>query len=356
MAIGGYQLPSPRAIDPPIGEFQLAQKTSNPDAYMMRLMGQTSLAQDDYDRELGAQHQFALQQMMAQQMDERQKNAIALSARPGGSELLADPGNALGQSLSGNPGALTNLARAGATAQGNINFKNAMEGANFGSQAGVTLPADSYTGMTGLKGFQDTTPRAVTVEQIRAAGNLAAAQARASGVAAPSVSVSVTDPTTQLPMTVRYPGKMTPQQVQQDLRNRGVLNVDTPPPPLALPNAGGGRTSLTPNPGALPPAPKDDGSAGDILSTVPGVADATSGNTSAPPPQATSAAPNNAAAGTAKLQELVNANLGRMPAPVQKDIRAAASKNGGQPVVGVDTDGKPYALGASGQKYKDPSN
>ena len=342
MAVGTYQLPSPRAVEPPLGEYTLAAKTSNPDAMYLGLQTQLGLAQHDYDSQVAAQHEFAIQQMMANQRDEQQKNAISILKEPGGGSFLAS-GNPLGLSLGGSPGAMTNLAQAGDTAQGAKNFQATMTGLNQGSQGGYQLAPGSALppGLPAGTNLTNLSPALVQAAKIRAAAEVQSAGIRAAGGAGagPTVSVQGTSPGTQLPMSVRYPKNWTQQQIDDDLvKNRGGASVGQPPPPLALPGPGGA-TSLQPNTTGLPPAPQD-------TDNPP----PPSKQTSALPPAATQQS--NATAGTAALQQSVNANLGRMPAAVQTDIRGAAAKNGGQPVVGVDTDGKPYALGASGQKYK----
>ncbi len=336
MAVGTYQLPSPRAIDPPAGEFQLAGRSSNPDAFLLRFMGQRDLAQDDYGRELAAQHAFVVQQMMANVRNEQQARAIDLAKLPGGGGLLASEGNPLGASLSSDPGVLTNLAVAGDTAQGAKNWQAAATGLNQASQGGyqlqpgAPLPPGTPEGMS-LTNLGPALKQAAT---IRAGAERDVAAIKAANTGGPSVSVAGRDPTTGEPLTVHYPGKWTQQQISNDLiNNRGATPIDKQPGNLALPGTGLNVTSL-------PPATLDEGA--DPLASVP-----TAANLGTP----TAANAQNAATGHAALQQSVNANLGKMPAAAQADIRAAAAKNGGQPVVGVDEQG-PYALGAKGQKYR----
>ena len=350
MAVSSYQLPSPRAVEPPLGEYTLAAKTSNPDAMYLGLQTQLGLAQHDYDSQVAAQHEFAIQQMMANQRDEQQKNAISILKEPGGGSFLAS-GNPLGMSLGGSPGAMTNLAQAGDTAQGAKNFQAAGTGLNQMSQGGYQLAPGSAP-PPGLPAGMTTTnlgPALTQAAKIRAAAEVQAAGIRAAGGAGSGVSTGLvgTDPVYGTPVTGRASPKATPQQIDDWYRTHGGVRMDQPPPPLALPGPGGA-TSLQPNTTGLPPAQQDTDNS--PLATVPAATAAATGKTSAPPPAATQQS--NATAGTAALQQSVNANLGRMPAAVQTDIRGAAAKNGGQPVVGIDTDGKPYALGASGQKYK----
>ena len=142
MAVGTYQLPSPRAVEPPIGEYQLAAKTSNPDAMYLGLQTQLGLAQHDYDSQVAAQHEFAIQTDDGQPEDEQQKNAISILKEPGGGSFLAS-GNPLGMSLGGSPGAMTNLAQAGDTAQGAKNWQAAATGLNQASQGGYQLAPGS---------------------------------------------------------------------------------------------------------------------------------------------------------------------------------------------------------------------
>ena len=66
MAIGTYQLPSPRAVEPPIGEISYAEKdVQSCHAMYLGLQTQLGLAQHDYDSQVAAQHEFAIRQMMA---------------------------------------------------------------------------------------------------------------------------------------------------------------------------------------------------------------------------------------------------------------------------------------------------
>ena len=347
MAVGTYQLPSPRAVEPPLGEYTLAAKTSNPDAMYLGLQTQLGLAQHDYDSQVAAQHEFAIRQMMANQRDEQQKNAISILKEPGGGSFLAS-GNPLGMSLGGSPGAMTNLAQAGDTAQGAKNFQVTMTGLNQGSQGGYQLAPGSALppGLPAGTNLTNLSPALVQAAKIRAAAEVQAAGIRAAGGAGagPTVSVQGTSPGTQLPMSVRYPKNWTQQQIDDDLvKNRGGAAVGQPPPPLALPGPGGA-TSLQPNTTGLPRAQQDTDT--DPLATVPAATAAATGKTSAPPPAATQQS--NATAGTAALQQQTLKMLPQLPPTVQADIRAKMATNNGMPVVGVDANG-PYVQGAKGQ-------
>ena len=160
---------------------QLAPKTSNPDAMYLGLQTQLGLAQHDYDSEVAAQHEFAIQQMMANQRDEQQKNAISLLKEPGGGSFLAS-GNPLGMSLGGSPGAMTNLAQAGDTAQGAKNFQAA-----YWIEPRITgrLSTSSWLALPpGLPAGTNLTnlgPAMVQAANINAAARLAAATIGAGG-------------------------------------------------------------------------------------------------------------------------------------------------------------------------------
>ena len=144
MAIGTYQLPSPRAIDASPAEIGMAEKAgvSNPLAMLSQYQGLREAQTAGYLQDVQQQHEFALQQLQRQMADEQQKNAISLIKEPGGAAFLAS-GSPLGMSLGGSPGAMTNLAQAGDTAQGAKNFQATMTGLNQGSQGGYQLAPGS---------------------------------------------------------------------------------------------------------------------------------------------------------------------------------------------------------------------
>jgi hypothetical protein len=260
MAVGTYQLPSPRAIDPPAGEFQLAGRSSNPDAFLLRFMGQRDLAQDDYGRELAAQHAFAVQQMMANINNEQQARGIDLAKLPGGGGVLASPGNALGASLSSDPGVLTNLAVAGDTAQGAKNFQATMTGLNQGSQGGFQpapgspLPPGIPAGMS----FTNLGPALVQKGIIDAAARRDAATISAGGKG-PSYSESYQYPPIPIAgggelVTSGSATKLRTDADAQAARARATARAEE----ILRNRSGNGATGLTPNP-VLPPAQQDTG-------------------------------------------------------------------------------------------------
>lgn len=345
MPLTGFQLPSPRAIEPSAGEFALAAKSSNPDAFLYRYMGQRDLAQGDYDRELQAQHAFALQQQQAQIRNELQSRAAEFAKLPGGGRFLADPGNPMGASLGASPGALTGLADAGERTQADIDYKNAMEGANAGSQAGINLPAGAYVGMTGLQGFQQGVPRAIQVANIGANAHLGAAQIAASAANLPTQSVtSPPDPNAGgVTTTTTWKGKagQTPEGAKDYLRGHGALpgGVGNPPP----------ATSLQPKgKPTLPPAQQDTSP----LSTVPEAAAQGEGATApTQQPAAASADAGHTKAVMDKTRQLIEQNKGTIPPQVYQDLQDGMKLHGGNPIFRLGPDGKMHLYGAKGGPY-----
>jgi hypothetical protein len=251
-------------------------------------------------------------------MAEARMKAIPEFLKSGGAGYLG-PGGISGMDMGADPNVTAQVINQANAAQNAKTFQAAMTGLNQGSQGGYQLADPSAApGVPPGTSMTNLGPALTQAAKIRAAAQVASAGINAGGKGQPSASIVVRDPNTQLPVTLHIP-RASPASVGSAANQWGVPNVDQP-----APNA--------PPPGnALPGVPRAPGT------------------TSAPP--TTSAAPNNAAAGNAQLQASVKANLGRMPPSVQSDITAAAAKNNGQPIVGVDAQG-PYALGASGTKHR----
>jgi hypothetical protein len=344
MPLTGYQLPSPRAIEPPSGEYTLAAKSANPDAFLYSYRNARQLAQGDYDRELQAQHAFALQQQRAQIADEQQKNAIGLLKEPGGGRFLAS-GTPLGMALGGSSDALTNLAQAGERTQSDIDYKNAMEGANAASQAGVTLPISAFPSMTNLPfNFQQTTPRAIDVANIGANARLGAAQIGANAASLPTQSVtSPPDPNAGgVTTTTTWKGKagQTPEGAKDYLRGHGALPAGVGNPPPA--------TSLQPRQPMPPPAKTDTSP----LASVPEAAAQGEGATApAQPPAAASADAGHTKAVMDKTRQLIEQNKGTIPPQVYQDLQDGMKLHGGNPIFRLGSDGKMHLYGAKGGPY-----
>jgi hypothetical protein len=257
------------------------------------LQTQLGLAQHDYDSQVAAQHEFAIQQMMANQRDEQQKNAISILKEPGGGSFLAS-GNPLGMSLGGSPGAMTNLAQAGDTAQGAKNFQATMTGLNQGSQGGYQLAPGSAVPPGLPPGLQLTnlSPAMVQAANINAASRIAAASIGAGGKG-PKDTFTWQNPAIPVPGGELTSGGSTSGIRTQADYDAAVKRATDRAKGIISDRSGGGATSLAPNPAVLtaplPPAQQDTGNQTDTnpLSTVPSAPGVAKG----PGTKATPAAP-----------------------------------------------------------------
>jgi hypothetical protein len=321
-----YGTTSPAAIDPFQIESTLAQIVgqANPqeaanmlDTYQI----QRATSEGNYNYALQGQHEFAKQQL-AQQLYEANLKGLAEAKDPTVLSIMANaPGYQQVFGGAGAPAIGDALARAQA-AQGAKNFEAAGKGAEGFSNAGYMVNAGDIPGIPAGAGVVQTENARLAAERLRANAILGAASIRAAGGGAsgePTTSVQVTDPNTGLPMTLHYGSKVSPQQVQTSLRNRGVPVTDASAPPTPLPNT----SSNT----SLPMAKTDT------------------------PANRPSNAPANTTAGAAQLQQQVLANLDkiRTNAPSKfADLKAGMDANGGRPIVKAGPDGKPAVYGASG--------
>jgi hypothetical protein len=264
------------------------------------LQTQLELAQHDYDSQVAAQHEFAIRQMMANQRDEQQKNAIALGKVVGGGDILADPGNPLGASLSSNPGVLTNLAQAQRNEQGAKDFQATMTGLNQGSQGGYQLAPGSAVppGLPPGLNLTNLGPAIVQGDKIKAAASMANAAIGAGGKG-PGYSENYQYPA--IPLAgggeLITGGSATKLKTDADRAAARQIALDRANE-IMRDRSGGGATGLTPPAGlngVLPPAQQDTGTpAGDNtplgqVTKAPGVA-----NTPTAKQPATSAQPSGA--------------------------------------------------------------
>lgn len=315
MPLASYNPGNPAGMDPWSIESTLAPLavSGNPAAQNMLAdyRAQREAANDVYGQNLGQEHQFAYKQLAQQLQEANVKEFANIAKLPGGAEFAAQMPSMVG-AIGAEPGAWTNLARAGTLANTATNLKDAGTGVNQLSQGGYPVDPTAVTSITGVPVGAYRGPAIVQGDIIKANAQLMGDRIKANATLGPSDTVKVTDAATQAEHSLNYPRKMTRDQINADLASRGLGPVDAPAgsPPL--------------------PGGAAQGSSGGKSTYVP---------------------PQNEKAGNAALQQQVQANLGKMPPAVQQQIRGAAAKNGGQPVVGVDQQG-PYALGADGNKYR----
>lgn len=356
MAIGSYQLPSPRAIDPPPGEYQLAHDAgaSNPLAMLLMYRADRDLMGQQYNQELASQHDFAKQQLLAQMAGQHAEALGKFAEHP---ELLplaaASPEQSAAFGGAG-PEAIRNVIAAAQGQQAIKNLPLVGAAANSFDQAGVSVPADTYGGLTGLPMAQGTS-RAERVQTLANAGRLAAAQAGAGG-AGPSISVKGTPNADYggAETNVTFSGKthQTPEGALEYARTHGMLpNGITNPLPKGL---------VPPAPNALPPAQQDSlGSGEDILGSIPAAAAQAAPlggtNVQQSAPQAAKPLQSSANPTTSKVEQAaktyIQTNKANMPPAMYNDLVAGMQMNGGNPIIKVGPDGKPGIYGAKGGPY-----
>lgn len=174
MAIGSYQLPNPRAVDPYPIETELGKQLPSPLATLALYRADRDLAHEQYGNELAGQHEFARQQLIAQVANERMARVNDLLGKPGGADLLRSgvPGLNIGAS----PEALGQLAAAGNEAQGATNLQHAAAGLNSAAEAGFRIAPGSVPSLARYDGTMHE-PVKIEAERIQAAGRAAAASA-----------------------------------------------------------------------------------------------------------------------------------------------------------------------------------
>jgi|SRR5215469_223701 len=185
-----------------------------------------------YAQRLGDQMAFGQQQLRAQLMDTYAKS-VPEFAKSGTLGMMATTPMFAG--LGADPGAVQQAIAGSEATQAATNFGNVGRGLTGAANYGLNIPPPNITGMTGMQGLSQGTPVPLQVAQERTRGMLGAASIRAAAAGGGNnLSTSIPDPGIEgMPAIPTYhaSGKMTPQQISDQLLARGVTPPKGYPPP-----------------------------------------------------------------------------------------------------------------------------
>jgi len=171
MAITPFSLPSPQAISPYPIEGELANKIEGQYALPLLNMYRSNrnIAQQGYEDEVQAQHQYAYDQLARQMAAEKLKGFTDIAKLPGGVDFARSSGTGL--DLGADPEALARFAGATNLAQSSENFQKA--GAGWGSlaHAGAQVPFGLVPGLERYAGTPIGETDLVQAARIRAAAS-----------------------------------------------------------------------------------------------------------------------------------------------------------------------------------------
>ena len=171
MAITPYSLPSPKAISPYPIESTLVDKLEPQYALgeLNAYRADRHIAEQGYQSEIAAQHQYAYDQLARQMAAEKLKGFTDIAKLPGGVDFARSSGTGL--DLGADPESLAQFAGATNLAQASENFQKA--GAGWGSlaHAGAQVPFGLVPGLERYAGTPIGETDLVQAARIRAAAS-----------------------------------------------------------------------------------------------------------------------------------------------------------------------------------------
>lgn len=338
MATATFGQPNPNATDPYPIESVLAKEAVSGNAMAQMLLGnyqqKQQAASNVYGHELDQQHLFARDQL-AQQMAEARLKAIPefLARGQAGAELIA-PGAGLGLGDNISPDAAARSLQASRTHEYATNLAEQGKGVESFSRAGQDIPLQQIPGLQNLRTTGAGEHSDITVQKLKDATSLKTAgmHARAAGGAGSAITTSFDVPNAYGGFDHASAGrKVTPAQIDEFRRSRGMVPVDAAIPAQPLPDQNAPASSNARS--APAPGTRDNQPAARSRTSLP--------------PAVTS--PQNQASGVAEAQRAVMAKLDTMRShPAYPDLVQGMKTNGGKPIIKIEN-GKPVLYGASGR-------